>query len=345
MHNGCIDLNAREVFFVGNNAQGKTAFLESLYYSAYGSSFRTRNDDEVSRHGSKGFCVDAMYEYASLTERITLSTNGGEKQIKKNGKKIHDRRELISTMSCVLFCHGDMRFADGTPEDRRFFLNQSLAMTDPLFLDDLHKYNRVLKSRNALLKNGQYGMLDIYDVQLSECGLEIQKKRRNIVFQFNQIFGQLYNQISGIAGITMQYRPSWKKDNASDIILQLKAHREQDKVMNTTLSGPHRDRLEFLIEGKPFVPVASMGQLRLIALLLRVSQAYCASNATGKKGVLLMDDVMLEIDTDKRQALTSMLPDYDQLFCTFLPDEPYQKYKKQSTMVYQIKDGDWTKIG
>jgi DNA replication and repair protein RecF len=116
---------------------------------------------------------------------------------------------------------------------------------------------------------------------------------------------------------------------------------EQDKTFETTMSGPHRDRINFVLENKNFVQTASTGQCRLISLLLRVAQAVFYTRTTGLKPVLLMDDVLLELDPDKRQKLTALLPDYEQLFCTFLPGEPYERYMKDTTKIYKISNGEW----
>jgi DNA replication and repair protein RecF len=95
-------------------------------------------------------------------------------------------------------------------------------------------------------------------------------------------------------------------------------------------------------DGVQFVPTASTGQRRLLSLLLRTAQAKFYTEVTGKNPVLLMDDVMLELDPDKRQRFTALLPDYDQLFCTFLPGEPYERYKRTTTKVYHINGGMWS---
>ena len=100
-------------------------------------------------------------------------------------------------------------------------------------------------------------------------------------------------------------------------------------------------KIVFEKEGIPFVPTASTGQKRLIALILRTGQAVFYKQITSRKPVLLMDDVLLELDPEKRQKVTSLLPEYDQLFCTFLPGEPYKNYKRESTRVYKIQDGKW----
>ena len=99
--------------------------------------------------------------------------------------------------------------------------------------------------------------------------------------------------------------------------------------------------LEIQYNGKNFVSTASTGERRLIALILRIAQATYYSEITGKNPVLLMDDVLLELDPNKRQSVTALLPTYDQLFCTFLPGEPYERYKHSTTKIYNIKNGDW----
>ena len=114
-----------------------------------------------------------------------------------------------------------------------------------------------------------------------------------------------------------------------------------EKLNQITLTGPHRDRIRFVKDGANFIPKASTGQRRLVAILLRVAQAIFYTQRTGKKPVLLMDDVLLELDPEKRQHVTLALPSYDQLFCTFLPGEPYEKYKRSSTRVYEIENGAW----
>ena len=347
LQNATIDLLSKEVYFVGENGQGKSNLLESVYYSAYGTSFRTHTDGEIVRDGEKEFSIKTLYrEESGATSSLFFAYSGGKKRIEKNGKRIQDRKELVNTMPCVLFCHDDLDFAVGEPEHRRFFIDQSLSMYDVLYIDVLRRYKRVLKSRNQTLKDQRYDMLDVYDAQLVQNGLEIEQKRRNAIFQFNQIFGRLYAEITGIEGVTIAYEPSWKlAENqlpGADAVLQtLLSKRDADKIMQTTLTGPHRDRIRFVRAGSNFVPNASTGQRRLIALLLRVAQARFYTQITQKKPILLMDDVLLELDPEKRQSVTAHLPDYDQLFCTFLPGEPYQRYQHSGTKVYAVEKGAW----
>ena len=351
LKNDTIDLSSREVYFVGENGQGKSNILESLYYSAYGNSFRTYTDSQIVKNGEKNFSINSLFNNEKQgTQKISIIYENNKKRIEKNGKRVQDRKEIINTIPCILFSHDDMRFATGEPECRRFFVDQSLTLYDSIFIDDLRNYKKILKSRNTILKNHEYEMLDVYDSQLAQLGFVIQDKRKKAIFQFNQIFGKIFEEITGISGLSIVYYPSWKEkieDNVKrnptvqDIISMLGEKRENDKYMETTMSGPHRDRINFVRENKLFIPTASTGQCRLVSLLLRVAQAVYFTRVTGLKPVLLMDDVLLELDPDKRTKVTALLPEYDQLFCTFLPGEPYERYKYDTTKVYTIKGGEW----
>lgn len=384
--NSTIDLLAKEVFFTGENGQGKSNLLEALYFSAYGSSFRTHLDAEMLRRGEDAMSVRTLYRGAEEEGHTSfISLEGKAKKMERDGKIIRDRKDLITAMPCVLYNHDDLDFAKGSPERKRFFIDQTLSMYDVLYIDVMRRYKRILKSRNLCLKEKNFSLLDSYDMQLAQNGLEIQKRRKMAIFKFRQIFGRLYEELSGLSGVTIRYLPSWKKTldgsagggiaadgvagggiagvdgysdgigtascpslpsdaglpSIDDVLALLRRMRDVDARMGTTMSGPHRDRIEFEKDGKPFIPVASMGQRRLVALVLRTAQAVYFTEETRRKPVLLMDDVLLELDPGKREKMTALLPDYEQLFCTFLPGEPWKNYIRSETKVYEIKDGSW----
>ena len=275
LKNDTIDLSPKEIFFVGENGQGKSNILESLYYAAYGISFRTHVDSQIVKKGEKNFSINSVYNDNDGVQKISIIFENNKKRIEKNGKKIQDRKELINTIPCILFCHDDMRFATGEPECRRFFIDQSLTLYDSSYIDDLRNYKKILKSRNQILKNHEYQMLEVFDSQLAQFGIKIQQKRKKTIFEFNEIFGRVFEQITGINGVTISYHPSWKNDDGNidfDYILKyLKQNSQKDQTFETTLSGPHRDRIDFVLNHHLFVPTASTGQCRLISLLLRVA--------------------------------------------------------------------------
>lgn len=362
LSNDFIDLSSSEVFFVGKNGQGKSNLLEALYYCSYGSSFRTHLDSEIIKSGESEMSINCLYKNENdITSTTSIYVKKDSKKIEKNGKYLKDRKDLVNTMPCVLYNHDDLDFVVGAPERRRFFIDQSLTMYDVLYLDVLRKYKRILKSRNISLKENKTDLLLTYDIQLVMNGLEIQKKRKNAIFNFNQIFSKLYEDISGISDVKIKYVPSWrKKENSENIntndfydknipevdevLENLKKSRQSELIMGTTLSGPHRDKIYFTRNNEVFVPKSSTGQRRLLALVLRTAQAEFYSKITNYKPILLMDDVLLELDPEKRKKFNYLLPDYEQLICTFLPGEPYESYMKNNTFVYEINNGVWNKI-
>ena len=133
LKNDTIDLSNREVYFVGENGQGKSNILESLYYSSYAVSFRTHTESQIIKKNQKNFSINSIYKKNDEIQKVSIIYDEGKKRIEKNGKKIVDRKELINTIPCILFCHDDMRFATGEPENRRFFIDQSLTLYDSLY--------------------------------------------------------------------------------------------------------------------------------------------------------------------------------------------------------------------
>ena len=348
------DIRGKDIFLVGENGQGKTNFLEALYFCSYASSFRNVRDRDLIRTGEKDCSASVTFD-SSLYSNVNVALKDEKKNIVLDGKRIEDRKELLSVAPVVVFCHEDMDFVAGSPERRRWFFDQTRSLWDPLYLDDLRKYRHVLKSRNTVLRGQQSArvrhgasgamdsekttVLDVLDPQLARYGLELCAKRRQTAEEFSLVFRKLYMEISGIGGIGVKYLPSWKEENIQDIIARLCEKREVDAAFGVSLSGPHRDRYIFTREGNDFSERASTGQRRLLALLLRVAQIKVFSEKTGKPPILLLDDVLLELDGEKRRRFLSVMPGYEQAFYTFLPEEHYEKYRKSDTIVYHVDSG------
>jgi len=340
LENTTIDLAAPEIFLIGQNGQGKTNLLEALYLASYGNSFRTRNETEIYKTNTNEYSIRVLFkESEERSHRLSIISKNKKKIIEKNLKKIHDRKEFISTIPCILFCHDDLDFAIGSPERRRFFIDQSLSLYSSDYIDTLRNFTKLLKSRNLILKEKKTEILDIIDTQLIPLGLQIIEKRKELITAFNPFFSSLYENISGIDSVLIDYSPSWKSQTFDEVLFSLIEKRQFDFTMNTTMSGPHRDKIRFIRNKKLFVPTASTGQQRLLSLTLRAVQAHFYTDATKRLPILLMDDVLLELDPEKRKKFTNLLPHYDQLICTFLPGEPYQNYVREKTRIYIVSEG------
>ncbi|AEF86544.1 RecF protein [Treponema primitia ZAS-2] len=343
-----VDVRGKDIFLVGENGQGKTNFLEALYFCSYAASFRGVRDNEVVCTGEKDFSA-AVKLSGSLYNRILVKFEKGKKSVTIDGKPLEDRKDLLEISPCIVFCHEDMEFVAGAPERRRWFFDQCLSLYDPVYLDDLRRYRKILKTRNAVLREAQgnanrsqvYSVLDALDSQMAVYGLRLMEKREEAAKLFSETFGPLYETVAEIEGIEVRYTPSWNRKTAGleSLTAYLEERRDMDLSAGLCLSGPHRDRYGFTCAGADFSAKASTGQRRLLALLLRIAQARRFSEMTGRNPVLLLDDVLLELDPEKRRRLLSVMPGYDQAFYTFLPEEPYERYRKSDTLVYYMQGG------
>jgi DNA replication and repair protein RecF len=359
LKSGKIDTSYTTVYLVGENGQGKTNLLEAVYLLCFGSSFRTKNQRLLIRYGEKEMSLRGTFSPADgengaglgreafdMELRLfTAAGSGKRKEIYVDGKRVQDRKELIRNVPCIVFSHDDIEFINGTPERKRWFLNQTMSMFNPLFIDTLRKYNRLVKMRNTELKEQSGAGLDIYDSQLAELGLEIVRLREKTVSEFNETFMEMYRIMQGgndSDPVRIVYAPSWKGvDTAAEACRLLEERRETDREAGFTTSGPHRDRLVFTYLGRDFAQTASTGQLRLISLVLRSAQTRFFHEKAGREPVLLLDDVLLELDTERKRAFMEAMPAYEQAFFTFLPDEQFRKmYEGEETKVYTVENGE-----
>jgi DNA replication and repair protein RecF len=340
-----INIDADRVFLVGENGQGKTNFLEALYYLSYGTSFRGPVDAEIVRHGSSSFAlfggVRASDAIGMPSDEIRVSWEGKVKEIRRNDKLVRDRKELIELNPSIVFCHEDFSFAAGEPERRRFFFDQSAGLVSAGYIDILRDYKRILKQRNAALKEARHDLLALLDSQLVGKGLALMEGRTQLQAEFDCRFALRYEAVSLLGTeVRIQYRPSWPADIGLDrILVRLESKRAEEMALGTSLSGPHRDRWSFFSGGTDFAATASTGQLRLLSLTLRMVQAEYYIAATGRLPVLLLDDVLLELDRGKRRRFLDILPPSGQSFFTFLPGEPWEDYRTGSTLVYEVRNG------
>ncbi len=336
---------ADRVFLIGENGQGKTNFLEALYYLSYGNSFRGSVDAEAPRRGSAAFSllgeVRAPGSADMPHESIRVSYESRIKEIKRNEKPVRDRKELVELNPAVVFCHEDFSFAAGEPERRRFFFDQSAGLVSAAYIDNLREYKRILRQRNSALKETRHDLLPFLDMQIAGKGIELMDERSRLLAEFDGRFALSFEAVSLLgAEVRIRYRPSWPSDLGIEGILErLGSRRNEEFALGTSLSGPHRDRWNFTSEGTDFAATASTGQLRLLSLTLRMVQAEYYTTATGRLPVLLLDDVLLELDRGKRKRFLDLLPPSGQSFFTFLPGESWEDYQTGSTLVYEVRNG------
>lgn len=340
-----VDISAEDIVLIGENAQGKTNFLEALYILCYGSSFKTPNLREAVRHGENGFFLEATF-INDYDERqyVMFSYENGKRNIEIDGKKIIDRKELIYQFPCIIFSHEDIEFLKGEPETRRKFFDQMMSLSNPSFLDDIRLYRNVLSKRNAAIKTSDKSLITLYDERLAKYGLVIMNEREKAVKEFNSIFPHLFSVVSGGKDdLYIHYQKSWQDvDSVDDIVCILKENIDRDIKMQTTTSGIHRDRFSVRDGNGIFNQTGSTGQLRLCSLIFRIVESKFFEKNTDKKPIFLFDDVLLELDNKKRSVFLDQIDSYSQAFFTFLPREIYFDEKHKKPLCYNVIDGKYS---
>lgn len=308
--------------FLGQNAQGKTNLLESIYITSMGKSFRTGKDRDMVRFGEEFFRVKATAEKKDGDELIVeVAVNKeGKKGIKIDGIKAKKMSDLLENIYIVIFSPEDLRIVKDEPEKRRRFIDRELCQIKPSYFMALNQYKKVLAQRNAYLKeyNIEEGILDIWDMQLAEYGSKIIENRTEFIKKLSSISSMIHKDITNRKEeLEVIYEPNieYCKNLREIYYKELQLARGNDIRRRTTTKGPHKDDLSLISNGIDIRNFGSQGQQRTAALSLKLSEIKLIEEETGETPVLLLDDVLSELDRERQNYLINSLEN-TQVFIT-----------------------------
>lgn len=324
--------------FYGQNAQGKTNILEAVFYGAFGMSHRTSSEEELLQLGGSEMAVGIVYSSFGGEHEIRIKKyqqqGRSRKDILLDGVKIRPK-EHYGSLNVVMFSPEDLQLVKGEPALRRRFLDMQIAQTDPVYYDLLVKYNRVLQQRNKLLKalREQTGtdtdtQLTVWNRELSALAAEVVRKRLEALVKLQQIAGEIYASITGHKEkLTVRYElkannsqwlyPDSSPNEWEEFFADGLREREQlDILRGNTGIGPHRDDMGLLLNGNSLKAFGSQGQQRSGALALKLSQLEYVRQEIGEFPVLLLDDVMSELDAERRAQMLQFIDGRVQTFIT-----------------------------
>lgn len=309
--------------FIGKNAQGKTNFLEAIYFLALTRSHRTKSDKDLIRFSKDDLHISGKLqrEYGKLPLDISLTSKGRITKI--NHLKQARLSDYIGHMTVVLFAPENLQLIKGAPSLRRKFIDIDLGQIKPLYLTDLSTYNHVLKQRNNYLKTSDKIdpiYLDILDEQLAEYGSRVIEQRLDFVKNLNNIANQHHQGISSnLENISLTYKtsiPLTDKLTIKEIFVnELDKCRQRDLFKKNTGVGPHRDDLTFEINNIN-ASFGSQGQQRSLILSLKLAEIDLIKKTTGDYPILLLDDVLSELDNHRQTKLLENIREHVQTFIT-----------------------------
>lgn len=326
----------------GDNAQGKTNLLEACYYSAISKSFKSNKDKEIIRFGQDYLSIKTIIDKNDREYAIDISINNNKKTIKVDNVKINKTSDLLGLLNVILFSPEDLNIIKNGPSERRRFFDNEISQIDRIYLSDLINYNKVLNNRNKLLRdiafdNSIKDTLDVWDMQLVEYGKKIIKRRREFIDELKYYVKDKHFKISGgKEELIINYEPSIDDMFFEDELIN---NREKDLKYAQTSVGPHRDDISFKIDGIDIRKFGSQGQKRCSALSLKLSEIDIVSNIIKDKPVLLLDDVLSELDSNRQKFLLESISDIQTIItCTGLDDFVNNRFDVNK--VFNIVDGN-----
>lgn len=326
----------------GDNAQGKTNILEAVYLSGTTKSHKSSKDREMIRFKKEESHIRTMVEKHDISYRIDMHLKKNKtKGIAINGVPIKKASDLFGIVNFVFFSPEDLNILKSGPSERRRFINLELCQLNKMYLHNLSHYNKVIKQRNALLKDIYYNpsledTLDIWDEQLVNYGCEIIRERRQFIDNLNEIIYDIHRNLSGDREeLIISYEPDVDENNFA---VQLAANRETDKKLKTTSSGPHRDDMTFLIKEIDIRKYGSQGQQRTCALSLKLAEIQLVKKLIKDTPVLLLDDVLSELDSNRQNYLLNSIHDIQTMIsCTGLDE--FVKNRFEINKVFHVVNG------
>ena len=302
-----LDFDKGTNIFYGDNAQGKTNILESVYLCGTTKSHRGSKDKEIIRFGEEESHIRMMIRKDELSYKIDMHLRKNKaKGVAINGLPIKKARELFGIVNLVFFSPEDLGIIKDGPEKRRRFMDMELCQLNKAYLFYLKQYKKVLKQRNALLKQTKSRQhlreaLDVWDIQLVDYGRKIIQIREEFINELQEIMSiQHANLTGGKEDIKLVYRPNCSDDEFENSLFSAM---ERDAFQKTTTVGPHRDDLQFLTQGEDLRKYGSQGQKRTAALSLKMAEIQIVEEAIGEKPILLLDDVLSELDRSRQNYL------------------------------------------
>ncbi len=329
-----FEFSKNKTLFVGKNAQGKTNLLEAAYYLSSLDSSRIKKDRELINFNSEFCNINATVLKAETDVELDVLINPPKnKVLKVNGIKKNKSRDFVRVLSTVSFSNSDLLLLRGEPSDRRKWLDNAICQVYPAYLDKINKYNKIrLQKANFLSEfqggtriNGgilNYDMLDVYNVQLANSSANIMYLRMKFLSELKKIAREKHLSISKEEELNIEYENTISvgflpvSELSTICYDKLNEIKDEEIKKGQCLIGPHRDDIQFFINGLDAKRYASQGQQRTIVLALKLSELDIIHEKINEMPVLLLDDVLAELDNLRQNYLLDTIKDGVQTIIT-----------------------------
>ena len=359
-----VQFNAQKSIIVGNNAQGKSNLLEAVELLATLKSHRTNKDQELVFQNTEVGQIEAVVKRLYSESELTLTLRQtGRRTVAINHETLRRQIDFLGILNAVQFSSLDLDLVRGSPEQRRRWLDALLIQIEPIYAYILQEYNRVLRQRNALLKSIRKSLYDqensstledstweqlaLWDAQLAANGSRVMRRRARVIERLAPIAQQWHSKISqNTEQLNINYAPNvtWLENNPEQvqqaILDRIKLRQAAEQNLGTTVVGPHRDEVEFLIDETPARAYGSQGQQRTLVLALKLAELELIETVVGEPPLLLLDDVLAELDLDRQNQLLSAIEDRFQTLITTTHLSSFDQQWVKTSQILTVKQGE-----
>jgi len=342
-----IDLDSRFNLFCGRNGQGKTNYLESIFFLGTLKSFRSAKQKEMLTWNENISLIDCSLIDNDLGHELAVLFEKNSRTLKIDGKSAPRTVDYCKILSVVAFAPEEITMINGSPEQRRRYLDRAIFSSDPDYLKIYHDYHRVLKHRNQLLKLRNYAGIEAWTDQLITTGARLALERADYIAKLAKDFQLFYKSISGSdEEVSLCYRNSSfaagcsQEEIYEELLKGITLTSRLERERGTTVVGPHRDDLYFYMNSRLIREHGSQGQQKSFVMALKMAEIDYLSKRSERVPVLLLDDMTAEFDRSRIDHLIDFLVNRDmQVFITTTESDLVMLPHGTSCTTFNVENG------
>ena len=337
-----LTFNKKINIFIGNNAQGKTNILESIYVLSLTKSHRTNKDLYLIKQNSLFTKIIGTINDNDIINKYEVLINENGKRVSINDKPLKKVSEYLSKINAIMFCPDDLEIIKGSPQERRSFFNISISGFNNNYVRYLNEYNKILKTRNEYLKNYEIINKDYLDVltnKLIDLNIYIYNERKKYIETINKYLKNIYKDITGKENIILKYDSFMDSDDRNELEDKFNMVYNNELFQKVTLLGIHKDDFSIFIDDVKINNYGSQGQHRIAILCLKLAEIKIYEEEYNKKPILLLDDIFSELDSTKKTNIIKFIKNDLQVFITSTDLNNIDKKIIKEADIYKIDNG------
>lgn len=334
----CINPSDEMNVICGENAQGKTNLLESIWLFTGAKSFRGAKDSEFIKFGENKAQLNLKFLSEGIEKEAAIEIEERKKCFLQ-GNLLKSPSGLAGSFNAIVFSPSDLSLLNDGPSVRRKFLDTAIGQLYPSYIEILRKYVRAVAQRNKIIKDLKYDsslsiLLEVFEKEIAEEGAKIINLRRKYINRINEFLPSVYNGIScGKETLDTEYICSCEGEK---LLVELEKGRNEDMFKGSTSIGPHRDDLDFKINGISARSFGSQGQKRSVALSLKLAEAEVIKKIIGESPTFILDDIMSELDPNRQEFILNHIKGM-QVFLSCC--DPSNVSQLKAGKIFKVKNG------